>query len=249
MTQPNSLADSFASPLVQQPGEGYFVAFLCNRTNIGRIAGSATRGIGTQLTELSYPDREQPKPWTPKEWRAIGPNQVLPFASPLHNGSSTRWVPMAGLAGIADRGSKQVETGKRYRFVTETTVGVRLCFELLGVEGGSTIRPGFEVFDLPARPGAWTQIWATDFIDEWSLRISNPYFESWARLSVELVPFAKRVDSTPFQRLMFSIEGHGNFQLPKMHGDGDLPWMEETPAPVGPCHVRADEGTFTVEAD
>lgn len=248
MTPSQSLADAFVPSRIQKPGEGPLNMFLCNRTDIGRIQGSKSSGIATQPTVLSYPDREQPKPWTPKQWRAAPARQVLPYASPLHDGSTTRWTRMSTLAGIVDRGEKQVELGKRYRFVTQTTVGVRLAFELLGVAGGSTLRPGFEVFDLPERPGAWTQVWAQDFVDEWSVRISNPYFESWAQLSVELVPFPKRFRNFPLQRLIFTLEGHGSPFLPGASEEDDQTLLPEGSSEViGPCQVRAEAGSFSLD--
>ncbi len=207
--------------------------FLCNRTDNGGANAITTvptnlSGMWTMPQQASLTFIGQPPPaWVQgTDWKiptvpagnfyALAQDQ---FPSPTSNTSSLwRQGGSTCVMSITDRSSNKVVQGAQYIFDQPCQVGsgtqISLHFIISGVTGGSTVLPGFGVWNLKSRPGAWTFLSPTSFDGVWSVQLRSDDFLDYATLSVTYVPFNTLTSGPAMSRLFYSVSGSARATYP-----------------------------------
>lgn len=202
--------------------------FLCNRTDYGggSAPGSASPsfwGIFTapQQASLTFGPGQPPPPWVQgTDWN-VPPGSVYSPAqdqfpvSPI----STDW----GLGGsacvmsVSDRSNEKAVPGKQYVFDQPFGLGgtwLSMHFTISGMAGGSTVLPGFGLWNLGSSPGAWTYLTPTSFDDVWSIQLRSDDFFDYATLSVTYVRYSTLNLAPAMSRLFYSVSGSAQATFP-----------------------------------
>lgn len=202
--------------------QGPMGIFLSNQTDYGytnSITAPALVGgisVGGTPPTLTYGGGGQPPPpWTEgTDWKVPpGSYSMLPaqFVTPPSPGS-TYW----GTAGstcvmsVTDRSSDKVALGAQYVFdqpfvVIGTRLGIH--YTVSGVAGGSTVLPGFGLWNLGSNPGAWTYLTPSTFDGTWSIQLRSDDFLNYATLSVTYVRYSTMASAPAMSRLFYSVSG------------------------------------------
>jgi hypothetical protein len=122
------------------------------------------------------------------------------------------WTQQAGYAGcvwIADMSSNAVAAGKTYAFAVDLLSNwIQLYFLLTGGSSGTTVLPGFGLFNLVTNPGAWTYRTPPQFTGKWRIGLLSPYSDAPIWLSVEYAPPKQYLSSPGLEsRLIFTLTG------------------------------------------
>jgi hypothetical protein len=202
--------------------------FLCNRTDVGDTNSITTpptllSGIDTSPQEatLTYGAGQPPPPWVQgTDWKvpAALSYAVLPDQFPLAL-SAGFWV-LAGSAcvmSVSDRSANRVALGAQYVFDQPFFLqgtALSMHFTISGIAGGSTVLPGFGLWNLGSRPGAWTYVTPTSFDGVWSIQLRSDDFFDYATLSVTYVRYSTLNSAPSMSRLFYSVSGSANATFP-----------------------------------
>lgn len=147
-----------------------------------------------------------------RDWQVLSaylsqPPWPYPQAQPL-----TGVTGCANVIAIANRGTSSVKAGGVYicdqpLYIPNTSISMH--FTISGVAGGSTVLPGFGLFNLVSNPGAWTYVTPTDFDGSWSIQLRSPDYFNLATLSVSYVPYGWQSWIGASSRLFYSVAGSG----------------------------------------
>ena len=200
--------------------QGPMGIFLSNQTDWGYTTsimepeGIGGISVGGTPPTLTYGGGGQPPPpWTQgTDWK-VAPDlwQLMPaqFVTP----SPPVWTTAGStcVMSVTDRSSNKVALGAQYvfdqRFVVAGTV-LGIHYTVSGVAGGSTVLPGFGLWDLRSNPGAWTYLTPTTFDGTWSIQLRSDDFLTYATLSVTYAPYSTMNNGGPaMSRLFYSVSG------------------------------------------
>jgi hypothetical protein len=169
----------------------------------------------TQAT-LGYGSSPTPPPvWVQgKDWQVLSAALNLPPWQYPQSPTFTVPTGSANVIGIANRGTSSVAARGEYVFDQQffiTGTRISMHFTISGVSGGSTVLPGFGLWNLGSNPGAWTYVTPTVFDGSWSIQLRSPDCYNLATLSVSYVPYGWM---NPLQRatsrLFYSVAGSGS---------------------------------------
>lgn len=196
-------------PTLQSSGN--LIALLKLAWNCTSIYGGTVYGMQVGFNSITYgPPNELPPAWTAgNQYSAISSTQVPGFGAMVPQGSGwTRQAGYAGCAQIADMSSNGVVAGKTYAFAVDLQSNwIQLYFLLTGGSSGTTVLPGFGLFNLVKNPNAWTYVTPTQFTGEWQIGLLSPFSDAPVWLSVEYA-HPKQYGSTGLQsRLIFTCTG------------------------------------------
>jgi len=146
----------------------------------------------------SFPHDAPPPPWTEgNQWTALYPKgATIPF-------QYQRYGALPFLK-INDLSNQSIPENKGYAFAAFAAGGIGNSvgyFELHGVAGGSTVLPGFGLYNLVSNPKAWTYIKPQNFTGIFTLSWLFPYFLVPVTATVQYAP---PQDSWNTGRLMYS---------------------------------------------
>lgn len=207
--------------------KGLMGIFLCNRTDLGAATSitappTSQDGLYTdpQQATLTYGAGQPPPPWVQgTDWRVLpGSAEILPDQFPLSNGRGF-WAPAgsACVMSVSDRSPNRVALGAQYVFdqpiVVASTV-ISIHFTISGVAGGSTVLPGFGLWNLGSSPGAWTYVTPASFDGVWSIQLRSDDFFDYATLSVTYVHYSTLNNGGAMSRLFYSVSGSANATFP-----------------------------------
>jgi hypothetical protein len=207
--------------------KGLMGIFLCNRTDLGSATSitappTLQNGLYTdpQKATLTYGAGQPPPPWVQgTDWRVLpGSASILPDQFPLSNGQGF-WAPAgsACVMSVSDRSANRVALGAQYVFdqpIFLESTGISIHFTISGVAGGSTVLPGFGLWNLGSSPGAWTYVTPTSFDGVWSIQLRSDDFFDYATLSVTYVRYSTLNNGPTMSRLFYSVSGSANTTFP-----------------------------------
>ncbi len=206
--------------------QGPMRIILSNQTDLGGTSNfpapmsslaSVSSGLNvyTNQASLTYGGSgTPPQPWVKgTDWKVTPNSQLAPVGFPVATDNEPKTVRLAGSAApllVASRAAGKVALGGQYVFdlpffVRGTYLSVH--FTILGVTGGSTVLPGFGLFNLGSNPRAWTYVTPTAFDGIWSLLLRSDDFLDYARLAVTYVPYGGTNQFGPTSRLVYSVSG------------------------------------------
>lgn len=200
-------------PTMQTSG-GMVVAVknLTNLTYVNR--GNPPSGLPVNPNPPTYtPLNQPPPPWTQGKQYHASNRTAYTYGALLQDTYGN-----AGAAGlvdpvwITDMSSQTVLTNKQYRFTVDTPISsapsVRLFWEISGVSGGSTVMPGFGLYNLLTAPDTWTYVRPPEFTGNWSIELANPAYAEPVTLSVSYIAVSWVADFIGnMSRLAFTIAG------------------------------------------
>jgi hypothetical protein len=115
---------------------------------------------------------------------------------------------------IVDMSTQQVVPGKFYYLKVDcfgakgNAVYLRLYAAISGSAAGSTVLPGFGLYNLSSAPGAWAYITPAVFDGyEFSISVNNPYFAEPLDLTVRYQPLRFLNWFSNASRLSYSVSG------------------------------------------
>jgi hypothetical protein len=242
---------------------GAMGVFFSNQTDWGWITATGAPAGGTgvdpsQATLQYLPLDMPPPPWRRgSDWQTFGQKVVLPpWQLPVPAASSTNvWMSGSGMPLlIAERGPSRAVPGGTYLFNQPVTPGaytlISLHFMVVGGEHGSTVQPGFGLFNLVSRPNAWTYVYPEGgFTGSWSLPLRTVDFFTWATLSVSYVPFSIVAGSGPISRLCYSVSGQSRIAFTTVQGAEPLELQEDAGHEPGPIEIGADPSTYRLATE
>lgn len=179
-----------------------------NRGGIAAFLTSPNARVSSIVTSsatLTYGSTPLPPP----PW-----NRGADWATPTPTVYDVKAGAVVQALAIRDRSTNMVVPNANYYFAQPFTISqqtlLSLYFVLSGVEGGSTIVPGFGLFNLGTNPNAWTYVTPTgplvNFTFSIGLRADD--FFSFATLTVQYVPYSYIVPGGySVSRLVYTITG------------------------------------------
>jgi hypothetical protein len=213
---------------------GSLLVSVRNDTNVTLLRAGNPSPIGISLTPNvpTYGPKEQPPPpWSDgKEYQAFKNAMALTFGivwsapAPVWGRGAQRVVR------VNDMSAKSVLANKTYEFTVDTPIGpnpsVRVFWAITGVAGGSTLVPGFGLFNLATSPGLWTYVTPPSFTGRWAIELLNQFFAEPVTLGVVYVPPRHvEFEGDDVARLTFSIAGaryndYWHLEESETHGRG-----------------------------
>jgi len=247
---------------------GAMGVFFSNQTDWGGATATGSPGGGTGVdpsqATLQYLPLDSPPPTWQRgsDWRTFGQKVVLPpsqLTVPVP-GSSNIWMSGNGMPlYITERGPSKAVPGGTYLFNQPVTPGaytlISLHFMIVGGDRGSTVQPGFGLFNLVSRPNAWTYIYPEGgFTGSWSVPLRTVDFFTYATLSVSYVPYSDLIGPGPMSRLCYGVSGQSRIVFNVWNtAQGAEP---EAPAPQedaghepGPIEIAADPSTYRLATE
>jgi len=169
----------------------------------------------SQQAALTYgPPGTPPPPWTRgTDWDVIASKSVAPVNFPVVAGGQYGYsAGNAEVLRISDRSPSKVALGGQYTFdlpfgIIATHLSIHLI--VTGVAGGSTVLPGFGLWNLGSNPHAWTYLTPTAFDGTWSIELRSDDFLGYATLSLTYVRYSGTSRFGPMSRLVYSVSGIG----------------------------------------
>ncbi len=214
--------------------QGPMGVFLCNRTDNGganaiTTVPTAFSGMWTypQKALLTYGNIQPPPPWVQgTDWQvptvstggayALAQDQFP--SSTSSNPPNWRQGGSACVMSVSDRSSQKVLPGFQYFFDQPLLVGdgtqLSIHFTISGTGTGSTVVPGFGLWNLISRPGAWTYLYPVSFDGIWSIQLRSDDFLDFATLSVTYVPYSTLRSAPAMSRLFYSVSGSARAVYP-----------------------------------
>lgn len=228
----NIIATSSQDPTFET--QGPMRVFLSNQTDLGGTnafpflmlnpPNTPFFGFGTggnYLPSLTYgPAGNPPPPWNQgSDWQVLASGLAIPpLQMPIvyQNGSTTQAYPVGNAEAvyIADRSNNLVVTNGQYILDFPFVVGgtwLSIHFVITGVAGGSTVLPGFGLYNLGSNPGAWTYLAPTSFDGLWSIQLRSDDFFNYLTLSLSYVRYSDTNPLGPMSRLVYAASGLGAF--------------------------------------
>jgi hypothetical protein len=214
-------------------------------------------GIDPTKVRLQYlPIVQPPPPWVQNtDWSIAGaPAQPFPYqAMPSRMGQGSV-QPLY----INERGPAKVVSGASYLFDQPITPGsytlISLHFKIVGVPGGSTVVPGFGLFNLISNPNAWSYIYPMPgtFDGDWSIQLRSVDFYDLMTLRASYVRSAFLMGvGLPVSRLCYQISGSSMVALPiPNNGNASQQKPDEDAAhEPGALEVIGDPSGFTLATE
>jgi hypothetical protein len=170
----------------------------------------------SQATLTYGPSGNPPPPWVlGKDWKLFASGlAVPPLQFPVvynQYGGNPAWpIGNAEVLLVADRSAAKVALNGQYIFDLPFTTGGSLLsihFTLNGLAGGSTVLPGFGLFNLGSNPGAWTYVTPIAFDGIWSIQLRSDDFFNYATLSLCYVRYSNTGRFGWTSRLVYSVSG------------------------------------------
>jgi hypothetical protein len=160
---------------------------------------------------------------------------------------SSNYVFQAGVCqvlGIPDMSTNAVVPGKTY--ASAISVGrqnwIQLYVRVTGGPNGSTVLPGFGLWNLITSPNAWTYVTAPEpFTGEWMIGLHSPVSFAVVWLSVEYAPPKDYGKGHLESRLLFTCAGSTVGSMVKAAGEPapqEQDFLEQLKAPVGFQHLH-----------
>jgi hypothetical protein len=118
---------------------------------------------------------------------------------------------------VSDRSANRVALGAQYVFDQPFGLGgtwLSMHFTISGIAGGSTVLPGFGLWNLGSNPGAWTYLTPDSFDGVWSIQLRSDDFYDYATLSVTYVNYSTLNIGGAMSRLFYSVSGSANARFP-----------------------------------
>ncbi len=249
--------------------QGPMRVFLSNQTDLGGTTGfplqletPGTRpfyGLSTNSTyvpTLTYgPAGNLPPPWNQgTDWitlpsgLAVPPLQMPVIFSTAYNIAYP--IGNAETFLIADRSNNKVALNGQYIFDFPFLAGggtwLSIHFVITGVAGGSTVLPGFGLYNLGSNPGAWTYIAPTEFDGSWSIQLRSDDFFNYLTLSLSYVRFSDTNQFGPMSRLVYAASGIGSCNVPLDFGAKKQPSATSTKAKLSTLDIFRVEDDYQI---
>jgi hypothetical protein len=206
---------------------GGMLVVLKNLTNLTSVYSNpaSSTGLPVQPNPPTYTPLNQPPPaWTQGKQYRVWNQPAYTYGSliPIDYNLSTA-AGVAQAVKIMDMSSQTVVTNKQYQFTVDTPISgppsVRLFWNISGVSGGSTVMPGFGLYNLVTAPGAWTYLTPPTFTGNWSIELANPQYAEPVTLSVSYISLSYVSDYGNVSRLAFTIAGGGVTYIPNLQSE------------------------------
>ena len=214
--------------------QGPMGVFLSNQTDFGgenAILTPSTYSTGIypipSQVSLGYgPSGNPPPPWTAgTDWKVISADStvgltLLPNTFPVNFPNLAWWYASGSscVMSVTDRSDNKVALGGQYVFDLPFMAGpgttLSMHYTVSGVSGGSTVLPGFGLWNLNSNPGAWTYVAPTSFDGVWSLQLRSDDFLNYATLSVAYVNYSPMNMGPTMSRLFYSVSGNNSVTFP-----------------------------------
>jgi hypothetical protein len=198
-----------SDPTVQTTG-GLAVS-LKNLTNCsGQWASGQAIGITLAPPVVTYGPPAQPPPaWTSGTQYTPYPGIAPMFGSPQTFAGNTFANGLYQTLWIPDLSSQAVVPGKLYYFAIgcSAQTNAQLYLVLSGGTDGTTVLPGFGLYNLITAPRRWTYLTPQAFTGEYSLDVNNPAYAETLTLSVRYQPPRWVNNFQMASRLAYSISG------------------------------------------
>jgi hypothetical protein len=205
--------------------------FLCNQTDFGGANAILTPPtdvygmyiVPTQASLTYGPAGQLPPPWVQgTDWKVPSVPPVYYRLPPfqLATANTYWWSPFGStcVMSVSNRSSNKVALGAQYVFDQPLTLGsgtlISIHFKILGVAGGSTVLPGFGLWNLVSSPGAWRYFDPVSFDGVYSLQLRTDDFLDYATLSVTYVRYSPLSAGPTMSRLFYSVSGHSRVTFP-----------------------------------
>lgn len=214
-------------------------------------------GLPISFNMLTYgPVDQPPPPWvegSSGQYQAMQNGTAYGFGAMLPNPSPQQptWIGQAGVAEtvyVGDMSSASVQTGKTYAFTVN--VGgywIQLYCMITGVPDGSTLIPGFGLWNLGTNPHAWTYVKPGDFSSgEWQISLLSPTSFSPVQLAVEYAP-PKNYGQGVEARLIFTCSGDGVTSSPWYPGSVASLSQQGRPTQIQHIHDARSDAYTVIE--
>lgn len=185
---------------------GSLTAVFKNLTNSVILPASGNAmppGAKVTAAPPTYGPPAAPPPAWPQgsgQWTGYS-GQVPPFLSQVPSSQSPASPNVIGTSMVAvvkDMSTAMVQPGKFYYFANDVQVGaaaagwmvLRLYWQLSGTSSGTTVLPGFGLYNLGTAPAAWTYVTPTGGFDgnSFTIYVNTPVFLDQLRLTVAYAP-------------------------------------------------------------
>lgn len=172
--------------------------------NLGQLTG-----MRVAFDSIKYgPPNEPPPTWTPKkQYSAINSPNIPGFGAMIPRQGYSQQAGYAGVVMIPDMSINTVVSGKTYAFTVNVMYNwIQLYFLITGTPTGSTLLPGFGLWNLNTNPNAWSYIHPEQFTGEWEIELLSPQSAAPVWLSIEYAA-AKDYGQGSIAKLIFSCTG------------------------------------------
>jgi hypothetical protein len=198
-------------------------------------------GCPVAFAGITYgPPNAPPPAWTSGKQYNSGKGTAYGAMGPLP--SSATIVFQAGVCqvlGITDMSTNAVVSGKTYALTI--SVGwqnwIQLYVRVTGGPNGSTVLPGFGLWNLVTSPNAWTYVTAPEpFTGEWMIGLHSPVSFAVVWLSAEYAPPKDYGKGHLESRLLFTCAGSMTRNWLTAAGEPapqEQDFLEQLNAPVG----------------
>lgn len=172
-------------------------------------SGGTLSGMLVAFDSITYGPANAPPPAWVKgtQYQAMGPTQVPGFGAMIPFNGYTMQAGYAGVLYIPDMSGNSVLSGKTYTLTVD--VGyywIQLYFMITGTGAGSTVLPGFGLWNLGTNPHAWTYVTPEQFTGQWEIGLLSPSSDAPVWLSIEYAP-PKQYGSGIASKLVFTCRG------------------------------------------
>jgi hypothetical protein len=152
----------------------------------------------------------------------------------------------AGYAGafrINDTSPATVVPGKSY--AVSANVGsswIQLYALISGASTGSTVLPGFGLWNLESHPNEWIYVTPMEFDGFWEITLHSPISDAPVLLSIEYAPVKNYGSGAIESRLVFTCRGGSLMQTRPPVLDDSAPALPGKDGPVGTQYIQARRG-------
>lgn len=207
--------------------------------NATKIRNGRLLGMHAALDGIDATPPAPDQPWKQgKEYNALtGDSQVYGFGALIsQGGGDPEQAGYAATVQIVDMSPATIIPGTTYAVTFGLMANfIQLYFKLTGSTAGTTVLPGFGVWNLPVQPGAWTYLTPTEFTDAWQIEILSENSVAPVLLSVVYAPPTHYRDAIETSKLVFTVSGGWLTQ-----GWGKFPHLQSGRADLSP--QRPDSG-------
>ncbi len=135
-----------------------------------------------------------------------------------------------------ERGPQAVRQGERFRFQFKPNQ-FRFVVEIVGVDGGSVLRPSIGLYNLVTKPNEWTYVSPERFSGEWGFQVVSTGWNLSTGVSVIYNP-----GQIGWSVIMVRFDNVLDFPLPWADGRAEAEWAEIAAGPLELLASRSQSG-------
>jgi hypothetical protein len=221
--------------------------------NVGstNLKGALLGGMPLAFDEIVYgPAKEPGSGWTAgtQYWSPAKGGKVagfgLPLSDPDYYGNAFAQAGYANAFMVYDMSTATVAPDKTYAVtVGVVSSGILLYFLVAGALAGSSILPGFGLWNLDTKPKAWTYLTPIEFDGLWEITLLSPSSDVPMLLSIEYAPPRDYLGQNQLEsRLVFTFRGGTVFGQNYGSSVDPLPHAPDDDEPVGFQYLQHRRG-------